>query len=218
MEPFTKHVRGKGYSQLNLHMQINKNEATSIVKNPIDPHQWVDNYADYLYSYAFTRINDEEKARDLVQETFLAALEKIEKFEGRSSERTWLISILKNKVIDVYRKKSPGPGKSIEAQAASYDQESFFYAEDGHWQVTHQPQEFGIEQYDPLVNKEFNLVLQRCMQKLPALWLSVFTMKHMDGLDTQTICSDLKVTASNFWVIIHRAKVHLRSCLQKNWI
>lgn len=199
-------------------MQINKNEAISIVKNSIDPHQWVDNYADYLYSYAITRINDEEQARDLVQETFLAALEKIEKFEGRSSERTWLTSILKNKVTDIYRKKSFGLGKSAEVQVVSYDQESFFYAEDGHWQVAHQPQEFGIEQYDPLVSKEFNLVLQKCMLKLPALWLAVFTMKHMDDLDTQTICSDLKVTASNFWVIIHRAKVHLRSCLQKNWI
>ncbi len=199
-------------------MQINKNEATLIVKNSIDPHQWVDNYADYLYSYAMTRINDEEQARDLVQETFLAALEKMEKFEGRSAERTWLTSILKHKLIDVYRKKSSGPGKSTEAQVASHENEEFFHAEDGHWKVAHQPLEFGMEQYDPLINKEFNHLLQNCMRKLPALWLSVFTMKHMDDQDTQTICSELKVTDSNFWVIIHRAKVHLRSCLQKNWI
>lgn len=199
-------------------MLTNKDEATLIKENFIDPHQWVDKYADYLYSYAITRITDEEQARDLVQETFLAALEKAEKFEGRSSERTWLTGILKNKVVDVYRKKSSGFAKSQEAQAALYDQESFFHAEDGHWQAAHQPQVFGIEQYDLLINKEFNHILRQCMQKLPALWLSVFTMKHMDDQATENICSDLKVTASNFWVIIHRAKVHLRSCLQKNWM
>ena len=63
-------------------------------------------HADYLYAYAISRISDEEQARDLVQETFLAALEKVDKFEGKSSERTWLTAILRNKIIDVYRKKS----------------------------------------------------------------------------------------------------------------
>jgi RNA polymerase sigma factor (sigma-70 family) len=74
----------------------------------LDPHKWVDNYADYLYAYAISRINDEEQARDLVQEVFLAALERADKFEGKSTERTWLTAILKNKIVDIYRKRSSG--------------------------------------------------------------------------------------------------------------
>jgi len=186
--------------------------------NALDPHQWVAMHADYLYTYAITRINDEEQARDLVQETFLAALQKIKNFEGRSSERTWLTAILKNKVIDVYRKKSSAFAKRTDITDAEHDQEDFFDLADGHWNPAHWPRPFGLEEQDPLINKEFNSILQKCMQKLPALWLSVFTMKHMDDEATNIICSELKLSDANFWVIIHRTKLNLRSCLQKNWI
>lgn len=182
----------------------------------LNPHLWVKNYADYLYSYAITRLNDDELARDLVQETFLAALQRIEKFEGRSAEKTWLTSILKNKIIDVYRKKSSGLGKSNDILTA--EQDDFFNPDDGHWKDEHRPVAFGIEQHDNLEKKEFQQILQRCMTKLPALWLSVFKMKHMDEESTEYICQELKVSSANFWVIIHRAKLNLRACLQKNWI
>lgn len=184
----------------------------------LNPHLWVKNYADYLYSYAITRLNEDERARDLVQETFLAALEKIEKFEGRSTEKTWLTSILKNKIIDVYRKKSSGLGKPADVLTAEYEQEEFFNADNGHWKEEHQPATFGIEQQDNLEKKEFQQILQQCMKKLPALWSSVFTMKHMDEESTEYICTELKVSSANFWVIIHRTKLNLRACLQKNWI
>jgi len=184
----------------------------------IDPHKWVATHGDYLYSYALTRINDEEQARDLVQETFLAALEKVKQFEGRSSERTWLTAILKNKVIDVYRKKSSAFAKRTDIAEAEHGLDDFFDPADGHWNPVHYPRAFGIESHDPLMAKEFNSILQKCMQKLPALWLSVFTMKHMDEESTATICTELKVSDSNFWVIIHRTKLNLRACLQKNWI
>jgi RNA polymerase sigma-70 factor (TIGR02943 family) len=180
----------------------------------LDPHQWVKSYADYLYAYAIRRINDEELAKDLVQETFLAALEKAVNFEGKSSERTWLTAILKNKIIDVYRKKSSGLAKEV--QQAEHEQHDFFES-DGHWNPAYRPLEFGIEDKDHLGNKEFNDILQRCLQKLPVLWMSVFTMKHIDDEDTTLICTELKVSPSNFWVIIHRTKLNLRACLQKNW-
>jgi RNA polymerase sigma-70 factor (ECF subfamily) len=182
----------------------------------LNPHKWVENHADYLYAYALSRIRDEEQARDLVQEVFLAALEKVDKFEGKSTERTWLTAILKNKIIDVYRKRSSGL-VTTDIKAAEYEQEDFFY-EEGHWQKQHWPKAFGVEDHDPLHNKEFNQVLQQCMQKLPALWLAVFTMKHMDDQSTEIICTELKVTSANFWVIIHRTKLNLRACLQKTWI
>ena len=183
----------------------------------VDPHQWVNLHADYLYSYAISRINDEEQARDLVQETFLAALQKVDKFEGRSSERTWLTAILRNKIVDVYRKNASGL-RNKDVNEAEERQADFFDEADGHWNAERAPKEFGIDNYDPLVNKEFNQILQQCMQKLPALWLSVFTMKHIDEEATDIICAELKVTSANFWVIIHRTKLNLRACLQKNWI
>ena len=185
--------------------------------NQLNPHQWVNAHADYLYAFAISRINDEEQARDLVQDTFLAALEKAENFEGKSSERTWLTAILKNKIIDVYRKKSSGL-KNIEIKVAKEEQEDFFDRDSGHWVFEHGPKEFGIEDKDHIINKEFEQILQKCLQKLPVLWKAVFTMKHIEEEPTDTICAELKVTSSNFWVIIHRAKLNLRACLQKNWI
>ena len=179
------------------------------------PALWVKNYADYLYSYVCTRIDDNELARDLVQETFLAALEGWEKFDRRSSEKTWLTAILKNKVYDVYRKKSNNAEKlTITINDADTDE---FFEESGHWKEGRYPEPFGIE--DPgLENKEFAGVFKLCLKKLPPLWKSVFTMKHVDEETSETICARLEITSSNFWVISHRAKLSLRECLQRNWI
>ncbi|HEY4064428.1 MAG TPA: sigma-70 family RNA polymerase sigma factor [Puia sp.] len=180
-----------------------------------DPKQWVARYADYLYSYAMARLDNEEEARDLVQETFLAALEKLHQFKSKSTERTWLTAILKYKVIDVYRRRNSG--WQVERLDHGPEQE-FFETEDGHWKEAYAPQMLGVGNADPLANKELTSILQKCMQKLPALWLSVFTMKHMDGRTTENICEELKVTSSNFWVIIHRTKLNMRACIQKEWI
>jgi RNA polymerase sigma-70 factor (TIGR02943 family) len=186
----------------------------------LNPHQWVEKHADYLYAYATSRINNEEHAKDLVQETFLAALEKVNSFEGKSSERTWLTAILRNKIIDVYRKKSSGLiNADVDLNKEEREEADFFdHDEEHHWKEEHAPRSFGLDNYDPVVSKEFNVILQKCMQKLPALWMAVFTMKHMDDETTDIICAELKVTAANFWVIIHRTKLNLRACLQKNWI
>ena len=185
--------------------------------NKLNPHLWVNTHADYLYSFAISRLNDEEQARDLVQDTFLAALERLASFEGKSSERTWLTAILKNKIIDVYRKKSSGLNATT-MSVAEKGQDEFFDEQTGHWIFEHGPREFGIEDKDHIIGREFEKILQLCMQKLPVLWKAVFTMKHIEDEPTDTICTELKVSASNFWVIIHRAKVSLRACLQKNWI
>jgi RNA polymerase sigma-70 factor (TIGR02943 family) len=199
-----------------MHIDNNKIATDKILL--INPQQWVVKYADYLYRYAITRVNDEESAKDLVQETFLAALERVEKFEGRSSEQTWLTAILKNKIIDVYRKKSSGLLERPEVADSKTDHDNFFETENGHWKLKQQPQAFGIEVYDPLIGKELNNILEKCMKKLPSLWLSVFSMKHIDDEATEIICTELNITPANFWVIIHRSKVSLRACLQKNWI
>lgn len=182
-----------------------------------DPHKWVANYAAYLYTYTIKRVDDEEIAKDLVQETFLAALERLATFEGRSSERTWLTAILKHKIIDLYRKKSAGLTNVGAQSIGELVTDEFFNPVDGHWKASHRPQEFARDADDPLLSKEFHNTLRNCMGKLPALWHIIFTMKHMDDMATEVICNELNITAANFWVIIHRTKVNLRACLQKNW-
>lgn len=182
----------------------------------INPDQWVDLYADYLYSFAVARINDSDLAKDLVQETFLAALEKAGSFQGRSSERSWLTAILKYKIIDIYRKSTADHWQTANFNRAQ--QQDFFDAANGHWSPEHLPELLGVEDNDPLVNTELAQILQKCIDKLPGLWFSVFTLKHVEELATDIICDELNITPSNFWVTIHRAKINLRACLQKNWL
>ena len=180
-----------------------------------DPQQWVARYADQLYSYALARLDNEEQARDLVQETFLAALEGLNQFKGNSTEQTWLTAIMKHKVIGVYRSRNSG----LQAEPLGREPEAeFFESENGHWKMAYAPQAFGFGGAELLAQKELVAILTKCLQKLPALWHSIFAMKHMDDTETKTICKELKVSNANFWVIIHRAKLHLRSCIQKEWI
>ncbi len=183
----------------------------------LSPQHWVNNYADYLYCFALARINDVELAKDLVQETFLSALEKVAGFEGRSSEKSWLTAILKYKIIEIYRSKS-FVVKYLQEGNAVTGFKDFFQQHDGHWNVEDRPVEFAIQDTNVVENKEFQSILQKCIKKLPALWMIVFKMKFMDEEVTTLICEALKITSSNYWVIIHRAKVNLRSCIQKNWV
>jgi len=194
--------------------QVKVTDGTSVRAVKPEPRHWVERYADHLYSYAFARLEHEEQARDLVQETFLAALEKVSEFQGNSSERTWLTAILKYKIIEVYRKRNSG----LRTQRMEEEPEPEFFEEgNGHWKEEYSPRPMRTEGADPLTNKELAAILKKCLFKLPALWLSVFTMKHMDDAATETICKELKVTPANFWVIIHRAKLNLRACIQRSW-
>ncbi|HEY4335338.1 MAG TPA: sigma-70 family RNA polymerase sigma factor [Puia sp.] len=194
-----------------------KTKLFSSPANPVvaDPAHWVAQYADYLYSYALSRLEDDHLCRDLVQETFLAALEKLKDFKGESSERTWLTAILKYKVIDVYRKQNSTEWLALGPHDAEPD---FFESDNGHWKEAWEPQPMAIDQQDPATQNELARILQHCLERLPALWFSIFSMKHLDELKAEAICKQLKLTPSNYWVILHRAKVNLRACIQKEWV
>ena len=177
-----------------------------------DPSNWVDRYADYLYAYALNRLDDAELCRDLVQETFLAALERLGEFRGESSERTWLTAILRYKVIDLYRKRNA----SWLAESRTHEhQPEYFDLETGHWKQEWEPRPMRVDPEDPALQKELTAILKKCLERLPALWYSIFSMKHMDDTATEAICREMKISSANFWVIMHRAKVNLRACLQK---
>lgn len=176
-----------------------------------DPGKWVDNYADTLYAYTMARVNDMQQAEDIVQNTFLSAWKGRETYKGQASEKNWLFAILKNKIIDHFRKQSQNKVTAIA-------DEKEMYFEDGHWKAESAPKEWGIDMDQPVETKEFYSVLDKCKQKLKDIQQSVFVMKYMEDIDADEICKVLNITPSNYWVLIHRAKLHLRKCLEKNWI
>lgn len=175
--------------------------------NLIDPNLWVDLYADKLYSFALKKVFSEDLAKDLVQETFLSALQAIANFKHESSELTWLTAILKNKIMDSFRKKKLPLGK------VNNDD---FFEENGHWKT--KPLAIGVEDENYLENKELQKILKNCINKLPELWITVFSLKYIEDNDTALICKSLGITKSNYWIIIHRSKLSLRACLEKKWI
>lgn len=184
-------------------------------KEKLKPEQWVAAYANYLYAFAFQRIADPEICKDLVQDTFLSAIKNRHSFKGNSSERTWLTSILKNKIIDHFRQRSAE--FLIDEDIAEKEQPDSFFETNGHWKHKYEPQSWRIEDENYIENKELKTILEKCIQQLPALWARVFSMKYMDEEDSAKICKELGLTSSNFWVIIHRAKVNLRACISKHW-
>jgi RNA polymerase sigma-70 factor (ECF subfamily) len=184
----------------------------------LKPGAWVKTYADYLYSLALIKVGNKETAEDLVQETFLSAYKAKDTFKNESSEKTWLTAILKNKIIDHYRKKDVLKDVSgyISDTNEGFD-EHFFDAQNGHWLVESEPLAWK-ELADAKVNSnEFNKIIQYCIQKMPTKLVPVFVAKFLDEAESDFICKEFNITSSNYWVIIHRAKVLIRSCLEKNW-
>ncbi|MEZ5083492.1 MAG: sigma-70 family RNA polymerase sigma factor [Bacteroidales bacterium] len=174
-----------------------------------------ENHADYLYNYAISRVNDEYTAEDLVQETFISALKSYGSFEGKSKASTWLIAILKNKIIDLYRKRAREFQKENLDDISS--SETYFNSKGG-WIKDMRPQPWKVDTNSGTEKEEFYTILQNCLTKLKEIQRMAFVMKHMDDMDTSDICKELDITASNYWVIIHRAKLQLRTCMETNWI
>ncbi len=187
--------------------------------NTLDPTKWVHLYADYLYKYAYYRVNNDELAQDLVQDVFLSALKGKDTYKGEASEKTWLVSILKNKILDHYKKASTrneSPLKLNTYDAPSYD---YFFnsGKFGHWKKETLPKDWTSAENN-FDTKEFYKTLENCLNKLPEKWKGVFTLSLLEDSDSKIVCKEFNITSSNFWVIIHRAKLQMRACLEKNWL
>ncbi len=187
----------------------------------LEPAQWLKRYGDYLFNIALLKVSHTEQAEDLVQESFLSAYKAREGFKGGSTEKTWLTSILNNKIIDFYRKKGSQKNAQtylIETEASFTEQ--FFATGEGvipHWVEHTAPSDWGSQADQKINQQEFYKILQFCMQKMPSKLSSVFIAKFMDEEETDIICKEFELSSSNYWVIIHRAKLLMRSCLEKNW-
>lgn len=198
-----------------------ENSGAQSQNNLLNPALWVKQYADCLFSYALLRVNDKNQAEDLVQDTFLSGFKAKETFKGECSEKTWLIGILKRKIIDFYRKRATqGIQQTIESEQSGADYGHFFN-EDGdkenHWSNQAQPHTWSGNGLKNIESKEFYDILNKCLSLLPGKWASVFSMRNMEDIESEIICKELKLSSSNYWVIVHRAKLQLRECMEKNW-
>ncbi len=189
-----------------------KRAKKSMTTHILNPDSWVDLYADYLFNYAVARVNDTETAKDLVQETFFAGLKSAKNFKGDAAERTWLIAILKRKVIDHYRKINSKKGKAEVRMTYSSGNDS-----EGDWMEEQIADPFSVMENSAIENEELGLAIQECISKLPKKQALVFTMKTIQGMDTEDICNELDINPSNLWVMIHRARTALMECLNQNW-
>ncbi len=157
-----------------------------------------------------TRAHDRNTAEELVQETFLAALQTKERFEGRSQVRTWLVSILRHKLADHFRRTSRTVSLDAEVDGA----DRWFDAK-GNW--LRPPKDWAIERLSPAEIDEFWKVVRRCIDALPAKQGEAFVLRVMDDVEVEQLCKVLHATPTNIWVMLHRARTRMRGCMEANW-
>lgn len=177
------------------------------------PAEWVDHHGDALFGYAVLRVRDREVAEDLVQECFLAALDARQRFSGDSSERTWLVGILKHKIIDHFRSRARAetdtePSDDERTETLSFNDRGF-------WKVGYQG--WGRDPQALAENLEFWEILRRCLGRLPRRLADAFTLREMEGFTGEQVCQELGLTPTNLWARLHRARLGLRHCLDAHW-
>jgi RNA polymerase sigma-70 factor (TIGR02943 family) len=181
-------------------------------KHQLHPETWVDLYGDMLLNYALIRVKERDMARDLVQDTFVTALKSVKTFRGEVSEKNWLYLVLKTRILDYYKKKKEVLASDLKKE----DEEDDYFMDGGHWVKDKMPNEWTTEKM--VQSEEFMSVLTDCTDRLTQSQSMVFYMKYIDGEDSDTICMELEISPSNYWVIVHRAKLQLRNCLEKTWM
>lgn len=181
-----------------------------------DPERWLAEHGDAMFRYAMLRLRDTDQAEDVVQESFLAALAARERFSGRSSERTWLIGILKHKIIDLIRKRSrERPATELGATDDDDSAINAMFDERGHWKEHFA--EWRLDPHAALDQKEFREILAQCLDTLPPRQAEAFILREMEGMKSDEVCKALDITPTNLWAMLHRARGRLQLCLDKNW-
>lgn len=172
---------------------------------------WVKAYTADMFSYTASKVSDHASAEDIVQETFLSALESYSKFQHNSSPKTWLFSILKHKIADHYRIKY----KQVENISVDGAADGLFDA-NGRLKAPCSSIEWRMDE-ELLDDKEFLLALNQCIEGLPQKMAIVVELKYLDGTDSQSVCKQLNISQTNFWQIMHRAKLLLKTCIENKW-
>lgn len=178
-----------------------------------DPADWVDQHGDYLFRYAIIRLGNRTVAEDLVQETFLAALRETKNFHRTSSERTWFVGILKHKIVDHLRRQ--GRERSFSTVNSPGELEDELFDKRGAWLV--KPGRWPTVPSKALETTEFWGAFRHCLESLPQRLRSVFSLREMDDLPTDDVCEVMKITPGNLGVLIYRARMRLRRCMESSW-
>lgn len=180
----------------------------------VDPRE-VEQLRGYLTRYAMLQLRDQTTAEDVVQDTVLAAIQGQARFSGRSTVKTWLTGILKHKIVDQLRRQSrEQPLLQGDDERSEGDIVDALFKPDGHWRT------FPASWADPdhaLERKEFWKIFELCSMLMPPKMARVFMMREVMELTTDEICKELDITATNCWVMLHRARLSLRECLQNKW-
>lgn len=174
---------------------------------------WVFEHGHYLLQIARLHVRTEETAEELVQETFLSAVRALEEFRGESSPRTWLRTILKNKIIDFMRKRARE--SRVIDRSAGIDEQGLPFNSLGLWNT--RIHSWGNDPESALENKDLYKALSSCIAKLPEKFREVFVLRLVDGLSVEEACEVLGASASNVSVMLYRARIQLRECIEKNW-
>lgn len=186
--------------------------GASNIPTSLNPEVWVDTYGDSLYRYALSRVRNVAVAEDLVQETFLAAIQSQHGYQGNANELTWLTGILRHKTLDFFRKSSRAKEQSL-VPADVDDRESLFNS-NGAWGS---PPSNWSSPHESLEKDEFWLQMQSCISVLPEAMRQSYMLREFDGLDSEAVAEILNVTSNNLWVMLSRARLKLRHCLQTHW-
>lgn len=186
--------------------------TTAKNRGTLEPAKWVDRYGDYLYRYAMSRLRDGEAAEEVVQQTFLAGLRHARQFSGKGAEHGWLLGILKRKIVDFIRQRNRA-GSLMDDQGE--DLLDSFFDPKGSWK--RELRSTLTRPLDSLERDEFWKVLRACLDALPTRQADIFVLREMDDRGTEEICKDLGITASNLWVLLHRARLRLSTCMQSRW-
>jgi RNA polymerase sigma-70 factor (ECF subfamily) len=193
----------------------NNNPSNDLSTVELNPMTWVPEHGDILYRYALARLRNPELAANAVQETFLAALKAKKRFKGKSTERTWMVGILKHKIIDEFRKRYHEIAVTdLESNDDETALNSFF---DNTGRPYKYPSEWEDNSDSLLYKNEFWSTVESCIKKLPPRTAEAFSLREMDGLQTEEICKILNISMTNLWVMLHRARLQLRTCIEKNW-
>ena len=174
---------------------------------------WATNYGDSLYRYAMSAVGDPVLADELVQETYLAGIEAIDKFKGKSAVKSWLIGILKHKIADYYRQKSryvQMEDSQLENAAAGFDQS---FDKKGRW--INPPGEWPVSPEDEVERKQIAQILAGCIDLLPERMGRLYRLREIEGEATKEVCKQMEISQTNLWVMMHRARCMLRSCIEK---
>ena len=166
-----------------------------------------------LMRYARSQLRNDAWAEDAVSDTLLAALEKPQAFAGASQLKTWLVGILKHKLIDQLRRQSR-EATTLDADD-SEDVDELLFDASGHWREM--PADWSDHPEAALRQQQFLKVLDACVEHLPSTQGRVFMMREWLELESDEICKELSISSTNLWVLLHRARLRLRECLQAGW-